>query len=607
METYLGIDFGTTNTRIAVGRVGEAPIALPIGTGGKPFMPSVAALRRQAGGPPSIYQVGEPAAALSDSDDILIIENLKRCLMYRVLPKEDASLPHWWDRESGTIRAWGYSIDPVEVAAAIVASALRAAERAGSIYGFRLAEEGIRSIPTVVGCPAYSGYEVHCMVREIMRLAGIEQCGVGSVVEEPNLTAAAYAALRELRNRGDPALEQRRIVLIYDLGGGTFDTAVVEVRFVNGVPRLTVLGSASLPFVGGMDIDQALARQLQGRMAEAAGISLDEFVGGLLDWEWSSLLRRVREVKEELAIVPEPILTAELRGGQPLAISVTRKDLDEALKESKVIDKTLQCCLRAYRRARMYLHRHDPGGFYMGMTPEGRLGPSVTKIGFDDMARGVDDLILVGGSTASPNLRERLLRRLGEDKALAPEGYLDPITANCVGAAMPQERYASAVLTRSPYWVRLRCGDTISAVYRPFDAYLEYAFSLGIPFEKVLWQPVDLSDAGCASIIISDCGDGKVLKEDLFETRGADQGTFAFDRYGTIHVCSSPVVRSDDKRTAHHSCDERDVLFRDESPPWQHEYQREMFEALRDHERQKREREEEQLKKNLGEPDSSPG
>jgi len=598
MEAYIGIDFGTTNIRVALRRLGETPIPLRIGIE-ELYIPSVVALKREANGPPSIYQVGEPASSLTDSDEILVIENIKRCLTYRIRPYNFADLPYWWDRESMTIRIWGYSIDPMDVASSIVEDALRAATRAAGIYGIDLSGDEVQHLSTTVGCPAYSGYAVHDMVAKIMRRGGVEDIGIGAVVEEPNLTAVAFAALRELRHKDAPELGRPRKVLIYDLGGGTFDTAIVEVRFADGVPQLTVLGADCLPFTGGMDIDQALFSQVLWKVADAVGMEPEELSGTLHDWERQSLLRHVRDVKRQLSIVAEARLAMPDLGGQPVDIPVTREDLRVALDGAGVVDATLQCCLRAYRRARMYLDRDDPGGFHMGVTEDGRLGDSILKLRLKDMVKGVDDVILVGRSTLIPDVREQLLDLFGKEKVVSDESYLHPITANSVGATISRDHYLPRVLTRSPYWIRLSCGETTTDLYRPFDPYLEYDFSMGFGVEKLLHRNVDLSAAESATVVIRHCDDGDEGEDaEPFETDRESDAIFTFDRYGTIHICR-PQVAGGDGASANHRC--RDVLYPSVTSlgqhefPWQHEYQRRMLQAHREDERRTKEEEEKKL------------
>src|SRR5262245_59806958 len=126
----LGIDFGTSTTRVAIRSEPGLPVALHIGTLADDFIPSVAALRRSQDGAIRVIAAGDAAASLPEDADTLIIENVKRCLMYMIRPRDDALLPDWWDRQSKLISAFEATIEPEEIIRAILQEALSRAVRA---------------------------------------------------------------------------------------------------------------------------------------------------------------------------------------------------------------------------------------------------------------------------------------------------------------------------------------------------------------------------------------------------------------------------------------------------------------------------------------------
>jgi molecular chaperone DnaK (HSP70) len=598
----LGVDFGTSNTRVALRDEGD-PIALPLG-GSDPFVPSVIALRKSSSGQPEIFAVSERAGGLADSAEILVIENLKRCLMYAIRPWDAAYLPSWWDKETQTVRAFDQTVDPKELVGAMLESALRNTTRAASIYGIDLSLDSAKDALTTVGCPAYSGFAVHEILATIMQSIGVPKFGIGDIVEEPNLAAMALAGRRELYQPQD----QKRpfILMIYDLGGGTFDTAIVEIRLTNGLPELTVLGADCLPFLGGMDLDAALLRRLTPSVAKALGVDEEE-INALLDWEQRRLLRAVRETKMQLSESDEETLAIGDIDGKSLQIPVRREDVECALRDARIVEETTECSLRAYRRARMYLNRDDIGGFHMGTDSQGRVGKSVTQLNYDDLKTDVDAVLLVGGSTKIPALRKQLAEKFGAEKILPDRPEIDPLTANSLGAAMDRT-YLPAVLTRASYYVSIKAGSSEQVAYWPFDPYLWYEFTSGIGGERAAACNLTL-EGEKAAIIFRDCR-GEDASEYVFETLGHDDCCVAFDRYGRVHVCAPG--RPDGEKV--HGCD--DILWPPDDasgvsaggpwptggPPWQHQYQRQMFEAKEaEEERQRLEakrRLDEQLRRN---------
>src|SRR6516165_10610305 len=110
MGYTLGIDFGTSTTKVALRREGEPPRTLLIGAQGQPYMPSLAAYRRTPLGGAELLAVGEDAAAVPDGEGLQVIREIKRCLAAIDRDAEvdvDLTPFPWWDREEHCLRLWG--------------------------------------------------------------------------------------------------------------------------------------------------------------------------------------------------------------------------------------------------------------------------------------------------------------------------------------------------------------------------------------------------------------------------------------------------------------------------------------------------------------------
>ena len=255
----VGIDFGTTNVRISTWDQDDPDAGLPqsrlIGRGDTTVMPVVVALQRMGEGDISIV-VGEDADALENSDDTLVISNIKRWALSNDsyvkwrLEISDTEWPTWWNPEQGCVEAWGQHYQVKELISAILKQAV---ERANLPEQFEWR----------AGCPVQSGYDYRSMLAEVITdLAG--QGRVEWVIDEPVLFLAA--AQRNI----DPDSQARLLgsYLVYDLGGGSFDCALVDVRDDG---EMVVFGADGDPLLGGSNVDRALANRFSGPVNQLRG------------------------------------------------------------------------------------------------------------------------------------------------------------------------------------------------------------------------------------------------------------------------------------------------------------------------------------------------
>jgi molecular chaperone DnaK len=368
----LGIDLGTTNSCAAVMDGGEVRVL--VNAEGSRTTPSVVAFvgeevlvgalaQRQAAVSPAttIYAakrlIGRPYAAVA---------GLRARLTYDVVPGE---------RGDAWIDVAGRTIAPAEVGAHVLASLRDAAEAA-------LGQPVTRAVITV---PAYFDDAQRQATRDAGAIAGLQ---VERVINEPTAAALAYG----LADRKD---RPPRIVAVYDLGGGTFDLSLLELR--DGV--FEVLATAGDTLLGGEDFDAAIVDHLAESFVRAHGVDLREDRQARV-----RLFEAAQRAKHELSWslqteIEVPFITAS--GGRPLHLhaSLSRIELERLVRP--LIARTLEPCRRALADA--------------------KLRP-----------REVDEVILVGGQTRMPRVVEAVAEFFGQ----APNTSPNPDEVVAVGAAI---------------------------------------------------------------------------------------------------------------------------------------------------------------------------
>lgn len=352
---HVGIDLGTTNSAAAVFD-GER-VSLVRNRQGGTLTPSVVRID-----PRGNVVVGERARRFLDTDPDNTRSEFKRLM--------------------GTAQALGFPAAgqvrrPEELAAEVLRS-LRddVADQIGV-----LPERAVISVPALFELPQISA------TSEAARLAGFERI---EVIQEP--VASAIAAGWALEDPG-------KSWLVYDLGGGTFDVSLLQLR--DGLLR--VAGHDGDNFLGGRDFDAAVVRWILDDWAGRTGVSFDR-----ADPAHAVGLRRLRhaaeEAKIELARATEAAILVPgcfTIGGKPADVDawVDRATLDRLVLP--LVDRSIEVCLRLL---------------------------AANGLRTEDLER----VVLVGGPTAMPALRERVGGAIG-----APFGAgLDPMTLVASGAAL---------------------------------------------------------------------------------------------------------------------------------------------------------------------------
>ncbi len=411
----VGIDLGTTNSLVAVyGEDGPRTIA---DERGDPLLPSVVRFEAGAGG---VWRtvVGRDAADRSVEFPRTTVSSVKR-LMGRSLADAAEDLPYLSYRvvegEHSTarvaIRAGGVErvVSPQEVSALILRELAGRASRA-------LGTEVRRAVVTV---PAYFDDAQRQATRDAGRLAGLE---VVRIVNEPTAAALAYGL--GLGERREPLT-----VVVFDLGGGTFDVSLLritpgaagEADGESGAPSFfQVLSTAGDTHLGGDDVDHALVRMLAEQMREQlnVGVASDPLAG--LDPSTRRALKQFSQaIKHRLSEEEQASVRIDVHGAGTFSTTVTRAQLEGMM--APWVERAIDCCRRAVR---------DAGIGVRGEGPSSGLEDSATlSLG----ERGsIDAVIMVGGSTRIPLVR----RRVREFFGLEPYTALDPDRVVALGAAV---------------------------------------------------------------------------------------------------------------------------------------------------------------------------
>jgi molecular chaperone DnaK len=456
-KRIFGIDLGTTNSCLAVMEA-EGPRVVAID--GDPIVPSVVGLDRQT----RQFLVGRRARNRQVLEPAWTVRSVKR-RMGETVPV------HLGDRE----------MLPEEVSAEILRYLKVMGEAA-------LGEPVERAVVTV---PAYFGDAQRRATLRAGELAGLE---VVRILNEP--TAAALVYDRLVARKVEPrALEPQETapaalagragagvqrVLVYDLGGGTFDVSVVEIG--GGINE--VRASCGNNQLGGDDFDRRLADHLAAQLRERTGRDLPE------DLRLRARLEDAAErAKVDLSSRPfARVMEEALVGGFHLDLEVARHSF-EAL-----IDDLLASTLTEVDRA----------------LTEARL-----------TAKDVDLVILVGGSTHIPRVRELLAERF----SCPVEHAVDPALCVALGAAVQ-----GAILA----------GQVFDHILVDVAAHSLGIKTLGNDFEEGAWDP---RGANHFSTIIRRNTQVPATRSEGFRTLVDDQKTVAVEVYqGESSRCSENTL-----------------------------------------------------------------
>jgi molecular chaperone DnaK len=356
MEDIVGIDLGTTNSEIAVYRGGRPEVLAD--ELGRKIMPSVVGV-----GETGELLVGEDAR----NQFVLYPERTVRSIKRRM-------------GSSDKVHLAGNEYTPQEISAMILKRLKDTAERS-------LGRPVHKAVITV---PAYFSDTQRQATREAGEIAGLE---VVRIVNEPTAAALVYEA----------AQHQGKRILVYDLGGGTFDASVVRIEA--GV--VEVISSHGNNHLGGDDFDHMIVEHILGHLKIKQGVDVSDQPKAM-----ARILRSAEVAKKHLSDHPFARIEEEYiaeTAGKPihLALELSREKYEEMI--APFIEETLSAVHVALESA------------------------SLTS-------SQVDEVLLVGGATRTPLVRKRLFEAFGREA----RGEVDPDLCVALGAAIQGGAIAGA-------------------------------------------------------------------------------------------------------------------------------------------------------------------
>jgi molecular chaperone DnaK len=373
-DTIIGIDLGTTNSCAAVA-FGDGEVKLVPYKGGEYIIPSIFAIddkgheligheakRQWQLNPRNTLYATKRLIGRSARDDV--VETVQQSVQYQVHAGAENDL---------AVDCQGRPFGVHEVSAKILG---KIRDVASDHLGFKVG----RAVVTV---PAYFTDRQRQAVKEAGRLVDLE---VVRIINEPTAAALAYGIGKRLDQR----------VLIYDLGGGTFDVSIIEIR--DRVFEVKATGGDI--FLGGIDFDNAMIRYVLDDFRAKHGIDLSSD---------PVAMQRIKDLAERTKIdlsaraearfsIPFITMTPQ---GQPLNMDVAfdRKLLERLTQP--MVDRSLKI-----------------------------LGSVMVDAGVS--AADIDEVMLVGGQTRMPVIQERLTRFFGKP----PSKGVHPDEAVAIGAAL---------------------------------------------------------------------------------------------------------------------------------------------------------------------------
>lgn len=367
-DEILGIDLGTTNSEIAIYRDGRPEVLRD--DQGRIILPSV--------------------VGLTETGELLVGEEARNQLL--LYPERTVRSIKRRMGSDAKVRLGEREYTPQEISAIILS-------RLKEIAQARLGRPIRKAVITV---PAYFSDTQRQATREAGEIAGLE---VARIINEPTAAALVYEA----------AQHQGKRILVYDLGGGTFDVSVVRIE--QGV--VEVISSHGNNHLGGDDFDHKIVEHVLEHLKLKHGVDVADRPQAM-----ARILRSAEDAKKQLSDHPYARIAEEYlaeHGGQPinLDLELSREEYEDMI--APFIEETL-------------------GAIHIALESAGLTSSQV------------DEILLVGGATWTPLIRRRLVEAFGTQ----PRGEVDPdlcvaMGAAIQGAAMTGTEVSAVLVDVTPY------------------------------------------------------------------------------------------------------------------------------------------------------------
>ncbi len=347
MGRIIGIDLGTTNSCVSVMENGVAKI-IENAEGGR-TTPSIIAYTNDGE-----ILVGQAAKRQGVTNPHNTLYAVKRLIGRRfdeaVVQKDIKMVPYKIvkaDNGDAWVEVKGEKMAPPQISAEVLKKMKKTAED-------YLGEPVTEAVVTV---PAYFNDSQRQATKDAGRIAGLD---VKRIINEPTAAALAYGMDKA---KGD------HTVIVYDLGGGTFDVSVIEIAEVDGEHQFEVLATNGDTFLGGEDFDNLLINDLVDQFKKDSGFDLKNDPLAMQRLKEAAEKAKIELSSAQQTDVNLPYITADASGPKHLNIVITRAKLEGLV--SDLVERTLEPCRVALKDA----------------------GIEVSAI---------NDVILVGGQTRMP-------------------------------------------------------------------------------------------------------------------------------------------------------------------------------------------------------------
>ncbi len=373
-EKIIGIDLGTTNSVVAV-MEGNEPKVIANADGNR-LTPSVVAFTDKGDIP-----VGEPARRQAVTNPLRTIYSIKRFMGRRhgEVASEEKIVPYkvvGGANDYVKVQVGEKQYTPPEISAMVLRKLKEAAE----------AYLGHKVNKAVITVPAYFNDAQRQATKDAGQIAGLE---VARIINEPTAAAMAYGLEKKKNEK----------IVVFDLGGGTFDVSVLDVSEDEGHSTFEVVSTNGDTHLGGDDFDQVLINYVADEFKREQGIDLRKDPMAL-----QRLQEACEKAKKELSSqsnvdINLPFITADASGPKHLQLSITRSKFEQ------LVDGLIERCRIPVEKA----------------LKDAKMSPS-----------DIDEVVLVGGSTRIPKVQELVKKMFGKE----PHKGVNPDEVVAIGAAI---------------------------------------------------------------------------------------------------------------------------------------------------------------------------
>ena len=377
MGRIIGIDLGTTNSCVAV-MEGDTPKVIENSEGDR-TTPSVVAFIKD-----DEVMVGQSAKRQSVTNPENTLFAVKRLIGRRFedeVVKRDMDMVSYKIVSADNGDAWveglGKPMAPPEISARVLMKMKKTAED-------YLGEEVTEAVVTV---PAYFNDSQRQATKDAGKIAGLD---VKRIINEPTAAALAYGMDKK---RGD------KKIVVYDLGGGTFDVSIIEIAEVDGEHQFEVLATNGDTFLGGEDFDLKIINYLAKEFERDSGVDITKDPLAMQRLRESGEKAKIELSSSQQTEINLPYITADSSGPKHLNIKLTRAKLESLVED--LVKRTIAPCKTALKDADLKVNE-------------------------------IHDVILVGGQTRMPKVQEEVQNFFGKE----PKKDVNPDEAVALGAAI---------------------------------------------------------------------------------------------------------------------------------------------------------------------------